>query len=134
MNVNVNDRPKTETAEDNPILFLEEKLEKKGSLEENDIQYLFQGAGKNPEPLPSLSEFVWDSRKNKNNGAEELNLKKRSRCPFRNCRKKLFGCCRRKKKDSYELPLLDNIELEPGYPFRPSSEENKRKRSCRVYF
>ena len=77
MNVKVNARPKTETAEDNPILFLEEKLEKKGSLEESDLQELFQGARKNQEQLPSLTEFVQDSRKNNNKGGEELGLKKR---------------------------------------------------------
>ena len=49
MNVKVNARPKTQTAEDNRILFLVEKLEKRVDLGESDFQELFQGARRKSE-------------------------------------------------------------------------------------
>ena len=74
--VKVNVQPKTQAAEDDWIMFLEEGLEKKGDLRES--QELFQEARENPpEVMKSLNEFVRDSRKNENKGAEELSLKKR---------------------------------------------------------
>ena len=68
--VKVNVQPKTQAAEDNWKMFLEERLEKKGDLGESDFQELFQEARKNPELMKGLIEFVRDSRKNKNKGVE----------------------------------------------------------------
>ena len=65
--VKVNVRPKTQTAEDNWIRFLVEKLGKKDSLEESDFPELFQKATKHNQ---ELMKFVQDSRKSKNKDGE----------------------------------------------------------------
>ena len=90
-------------AEDNRILFLVEKLEKKVELGESDIQELFQGAGKNPELMKSLIEFVRDSRKNKNKGREQLGLKKRVWSKLKIFCQTFMRC--EKSEESDQLPL-----------------------------